>query len=220
MKITTLILLGYLLVFTQGCQLFQAKSKHSYRSKQSHASFKKSSTRLWYKRHQRIEAYKKHYSKNNQAMQLWYKSKKYLPYIRSVFRQYGLPNELCLLPMIESSFDPKAKNPRAAGLWQFIEPTAKEYGLRINFFVDERFDWKKSTVAAAKYLTWLGKQFDGDWALVLAAYNMGPGAIKRAMKKQGVNDYWKLRIREETTNYVPKLVALVQIIRENTRKRS
>jgi membrane-bound lytic murein transglycosylase D len=148
---------------------------------------------------------------------MWNKAKPYLPYIKDVFKRHGLPNELCLLPMIESSFNPKAANSRAAGLWQFIVPTAKEYGLRINFFSDQRHDWKKSTVAAAKYFSWLADRYDRDWALVLAAYNVGPGALSRSMKKQGTNSYWKLKLRTETMNYVPKFVGLVQAVREEVR---
>jgi membrane-bound lytic murein transglycosylase D len=138
----------------------------------------------------------------------------YLPFIRNTFKKYGLPNELCLLPMVESSFSPLARSERAAGLWQFVPGTATDMGLTVNNFTDERLEWEQSTEAAAKYLAHLAQRFQGDWGLVLASYNMGQNAIARAVESQGTDDYWSLDIREETTNYVPKFLAKLSLLRE------
>lgn len=143
---------------------------------------------------------------------MWDKSSPYLNEIAVIFDSYGLPRPLCLLPMIESSFDPKARSERAAGMWQFVAPTAREMGLRVDDQVDERLDWRRSTDAAARYLIQLHRLFD-DWALALAAYNAGPGTIQRAMEEQKTRDYWKLMLREETMNYVPKYLALLREVK-------
>ena len=101
---------------------------------------------------------------------------KYLPMIQSVFRAEGLPLDLAYIPIIESAFKTNALSKASAkGPWQFMKPTAKEHGLKTDWFIDERSDPEKATVAAAKYLKTLSKMFDGDWNLVLAAYNGGPG---------------------------------------------
>ncbi len=101
---------------------------------------------------------------------------RYLPMIQSVFRAEGLPLDLAYIPIIESSFKTNAlSNKSAKGPWQFMKPTAKEHGLKTDWFIDERSDPEKATIAAAKYLKALSRMFNGDWNLVLAAYNGGPG---------------------------------------------
>jgi len=210
MKVFYILSLTLLIISLEGCFNKKEAVKPKFSQSVNNSS-------LWYKKHYRISEYKRKYHTGNEPELMWQKASPYLSYIRKVFKHYQLPKELCLLPMIESSFNPNAANTRAAGLWQFIVPTAKEYGLKINFFSDQRYDWKKSTVAAAEYLSKLAVRYNGDWALVLAAYNMGPGALSRAMTAQSTNDYWQLKIRSETMNYVPKFVALLQIIREEAR---
>ncbi len=123
----------------------------------------------------------------------------------------GLPEEFFFLAMIESGFSNNAlSHARAAGTWQFMKPTAEHYGLQVNYFVDERRDPVKSTLAAARYLKDLYSQF-GDWYLALAAYNAGPGKVLKAMKAMRTRDYWVLAkspyLRAETKDYVPKLLA-------------
>lgn len=140
---------------------------------------------------------------------------RYLETMAKIFREKKLPQELVFLPLIESGFKLNAYSPkRAAGPWQFIPATAKSYGLRINWWVDERRDPIKSTKAAAEYLSNLYEIF-GSWNLALAAYNAGEGKILRAVKRAKTNDFWMLRktrhIKRETKNYVPSYIAATAI---------
>jgi membrane-bound lytic murein transglycosylase D len=123
----------------------------------------------------------------------------------------GLPLDIRYLSMIESGYSTDAYSSAAAvGLWQFISTTGRENGLRIDSYVDERRDPWSSTEAAVKFLTRLHKLY-GDWYLAFAAYNAGPGKINRAIERTGSKDFWVLAksgtIRDETANYVPKLLA-------------
>ncbi len=111
---------------------------------------------------------------------------KYLPMIQNVFRAEGLPLDLAYIPIIESSFKTNALSRASAkGPWQFMKATAREHGLKTDWFIDERSDPEKATLAAAKYLKTLSKMFDGDWNMVLAAYNGGPGRVQRAINRVG-----------------------------------
>ena len=128
-----------------------------------------------------------------------------------LLKQLGMPEELFYLSMIESGFNNRAySRAKATGPWQFVAGTAKIYGLKMNYWVDERKDPVKSTIAAARYLRDLYKKF-GNWYLAMAAYNAGPGKIRYAIRKLKTRDYWKISrsryLRRETRNYVPKLLA-------------
>ena len=113
--------------------------------------------------------------------------------IQSVFRAEGLPLDLAYIPIIESGFKTNALSKASAkGPWQFMKATATENGLQHDWFIDERSDPGEGHVAAAKYLKTLNKMFDGDWNLVLAAYNGGLGRVQRAMKRSGKDDFWEL----------------------------
>ena len=146
------------------------------------------------------------------------RSTRYMPMIQEIFRSYGLPEDLGYLALVESGYNSKAYSwARAAGLWQFISSTGRLYGLKRSWWYDERRDPIKSTHAAAKYLKWLYQQF-GDWELAMAAYNAGPGKVRRTMKRDRTDDYWKLRhLRRETKNYIPLYMAAT-IICKNPRK--
>lgn len=147
------------------------------------------------------------------------KSGKYGEIIRAAFRAEGVPEELIWLAMVESAFEPTVKSPAgAAGMFQFMPDGARQYGLRLDRFTDERKDPSKSATAAAKYLADLHKRF-GTWELALAAYNMGHGALLSAVRKYSTNDFWELARLEaglpfETAMYVPKILALA-IVEKN-----
>ena len=143
------------------------------------------------------------------------RSRRYIEVLKPVLREHGLPEDTVYLAMIESGFSPYAYSwARAAGVWQFIKPTGKTYGLRCDFWLDERRDVLKSTEAAARFLNDLYDRF-GDWRLAWAAYNAGPGTITRAVGASESVDFWDLRetrkLRRETKHYVPKLIAAAMI---------
>ena len=144
------------------------------------------------------------------------RSSSYLFYIIEEVEARDMPSELALLPFVESAFNPKAVSPvKAAGMWQFMPATGKQYNLNQTAFHDERGDIVKSTRAALDYLQRLYDMF-GDWQLALAAYNWGEGSVGRAIaKNQAANlntDYFSLGMPNETKNYVPKLLAYKRII--------
>ena len=142
---------------------------------------------------------------------------KYLPMIQDVFRAEGVPLDLAYIPVIESGFKPTALSKASArGPWQFMKPTAREQGLKFDWYIDERSDPEKATVAAAKYLKSLHKLFNGDWHLVLAAYNGGLGRVQRAIKRSGRDDFWSLSqssryLPRETREYVPLILAAIVV---------
>ena len=141
-------------------------------------------------------------------------SKYYFPIFEQKLDKYNLPLELKYLSVVESSLNTRAKSfSGALGLWQFMYPTAKDYDLRVTSYIDERLDPLKSTEAACKYFLKLYDLF-GDWNLVLAAYNGGPGYIQRKMISTGHDNYWDLRphLRTETRNYVPKFIAITYLM--------
>lgn len=142
----------------------------------------------------------------------------FLYYIVEQIENRGLPMELALLPIVESAFDPFAYSPgRASGLWQFVPGTAERFGLRQDWWFDGRRDVIDSTKAALDYLEKLHQQFDGNWLHALASYNSGEGRVARAIQKNyraGENiDFWSLELPRETDAYVPKLLALADIIK-------
>ena len=134
----------------------------------------------------------------------------YMPIFEEALEAYGLPLELKYLPVIESALNPKAvSRVGATGLWQFMLVTGKQYGLEVNSLVDERRDPVKASYAAAHYLSDLYKVF-GDWSLVIASYNCGPGNINKAIHRAGgVKDYWQIYpyLPRETRGYVPAFIA-------------
>lgn len=145
------------------------------------------------------------------------RSERFMPYIVQEIDKRGLPMELALLPAIESAYNPNAySRSRAAGLWQFIPSTGRLFGMQQNWWADQRRDVILSTQAALDYLTELHQEFDNDWLLALAAYNGGRGTIGKAIRRnqrQGLaTDFDALKLRRETTQYVPKLIALAKVI--------
>ena len=141
----------------------------------------------------------------------------YLHYIVSQVEQRGMPSELALLPVVESAFQPYAySSGRAAGIWQFVPATGRRFGLKLNWWYDGRRDIVASTRAALDYLEYLHNTFDGDWLLALAAYNSGEGTVFKAIhynkRHHRPVDYWSLRLPRETEQYVPRLLALRDIV--------
>ncbi|MFV3405834.1 MULTISPECIES: lytic transglycosylase domain-containing protein [Pseudomonas] len=141
----------------------------------------------------------------------------YLHYIVERLEERDMPLELALLPAIESAYNPMAySRAHAAGMWQFIPSTGRHFNLRQTNFYDGRRDVTASTNAALDYLSRLHDMFNGDWLLALAAYNAGEGTVSRAIErneKLGLpTDYWNLPLPQETRDYVPKLLALSQVI--------
>ena len=134
----------------------------------------------------------------------------YFPIFEQTLDKYDLPLELKYLAIVESALNPNARSKSGArGLWQFMYPTGKQYGLEVNSYIDERRDPFKSTEAACQYFVKLYDMF-GDWNLVLAAYNGGPGYIQRKLISTGKDNFWDLRpyLRRETRNYIPSFVAV------------
>lgn len=141
------------------------------------------------------------------------RTQRYIPKIQAVFKQKGLPADLAYLAMIESGLSPFAlSSAKAVGYWQFIPPTAKRYGLKLNWWLDERRDIYKSTEAAARYLTDMHKMFN-SWYLAAAGYNTGENRIKRLIEKHQSHNFWEISdsLLQETKDYVPKLIAAVLI---------
>ena len=165
-----------------------------------------------------VDQYQKWSSEHPTYLQnLLTRAEPFLYYIVEQLELRKLPLELALLPAIESAYKPDAvSRSGAAGLWQFIPATGRHYGLRQDWWYDGRRDVIASTNAALDYLTELNNLFDGDWFLTLAAYNAGQGTVIRAIKankrqKKG-HGYLDLKLRSETRRYVPKLIALKNII--------
>ncbi|HVB28964.1 MAG TPA: LysM peptidoglycan-binding domain-containing protein [Terriglobia bacterium] len=139
----------------------------------------------------------------------------YQPMISSILRKYGLPQDLIYMAAAESGFNPLAvSRAGATGIWQFMASRAREYGLKLNQYEDQREDPLRSTDAAARHLRDLYKEF-GDWYLAMAAYDAGPMNVQRAIERTGYANYWKLRelhaLPEETQNYVPIFIATALI---------
>ena len=146
------------------------------------------------------------------------RSKKYMPLMKAILKKEGLPEDLIYIALIESGFSATAhSHANAVGYWQFIRGTGKNYGLRIDSFVDERRDFVKSTKAAADYFKGLYNLF-GAWYLAVASYNVGENRVKGLIMKYRTRDFWQLarenKLPQETVHYVPKFLAARLIAKE------
>ncbi len=147
----------------------------------------------------------------------------YIYHIISEIKQRRLPGEIALIPLIESSFDPFAySHAGAAGLWQIMPETGSDYGLKRDWWFDARRSIGPSTQAALTYLTYLNKFFHGNWNLAFAAYNAGEGTILHIIKNSGQDinrpiSFWSLRVPQETKAYIPRLLALAEIVQNPQR---
>jgi membrane-bound lytic murein transglycosylase D len=169
---------------------------------------------IWISDHPRIAFFRDYYRGTKTVDKALDQGRPYLPTMVRTFERRGLPVELAYLPMLESMFVNRANSGHARGLWQFTRQTAQHQGLRVGAFSDERLNWRKATEAAADYLDQLGEQFHYDWALALAAYNGGPNYLEDEMRRQGTRDYFRLRLRKETEEYVARFIAMLQVARE------
>lgn len=135
------------------------------------------------------------------------KAKKQMSVIEPILKRHGIPSDFKYIPIVESAMNSSTSSKRGAkGYWQLMPETARSVGLKVDETIDERENLIKSTYAASKYLRRLHRQL-GDWTLVAAAYNAGPGRLQRRMNEQGKESYYDLRLNPETTKYVFKLVA-------------
>ena len=142
------------------------------------------------------------------------RSKRYTPIMKKILNEYGLPEDLIYLSLVESGYNPHAYSwARAMGLWQFISSTGRMYKLNRNWWIDERKDPIKATHAACQFLGDLYKEF-GDWELAMAAYNGGPGRVRRTIKSQGTRDFWKMKLKRQTMDYVPLIMAATIIAKD------
>ncbi|ERP38688.1 LysM peptidoglycan-binding domain-containing protein [Chitinivibrio alkaliphilus] len=148
---------------------------------------------------------------------LLHRGEQFRPFMNEIYEEYGLPTDLTYLPLLESAFNLKAYSvAHASGVWQFIPSTGKIFDLRQNYWIDERRDPIKATIASARYFSRLHGLFD-DWYLALAAYNCGEGRVRRELNRSDGDTYWDLdRLPRETMNYVPLYIAY-QIIAKNAR---
>ena len=131
--------------------------------------------------------------------------------VEPILEQQGIPDDFKYIPLIESGFKIGTSEKGAAGFWQFMPNTARAYGLMVNEEVDEREDIYKSTKAAAKYIKALYREF-GSWTLAAAAYNIGEGNLRRSIRKQGEDNYFRLSLNKETASYVYKLISVKEVI--------
>ena len=170
----------------------------------------------------RINAQYAWYKRHPEYMQrVWARADLYMYHITQELIKRNIPLELALLPIVESAFDAFAySHGRAAGLWQIIPGTGKHLGVKQNWWYDGRRDVLDSTDAALNYLESLNRQFNGDWMLAVAAYNSGPGNVRKGIRKNKrknlPTDFWSLHLPKETKAYVPKLLALKKLFLENS----
>jgi membrane-bound lytic murein transglycosylase D len=173
---------------------------------------------LSYEDNPRTAAERKWFARNPDYLdRVFTRAQRYLPYIVAELERRNMPLELALLPVVESAYDPFAySHGRAAGLWQMIPGTARRFGIKQNWWYDGRRDVVDSTRAALDYLERLLELNDGNWLNAIASYNSGEGNVLRAArnnrKANKPTDFWYLKLPRETSMYVPKLLALVEIV--------
>ncbi|MEZ3499554.1 murein transglycosylase D [Pantoea sp. KPR_PJ] len=171
----------------------------------------------------RIREQKQKYLRNKSYLHdVTLRAEPYMYWIVEQIHKRKMPMELVLLPIVESAFDPHAtSSANAAGIWQIIATTGKNYGLKQNQWYDGRRDVVASTKVALDMMQRLNKMFDGDWLLTVAAYNSGEGRVLKAIKQNKARgkptDFWNLSLPRETTVYVPKMLALSELLKNNKR---
>ncbi|HET8828326.1 MAG TPA: lytic transglycosylase domain-containing protein [Pelobium sp.] len=158
------------------------------------------------------KALKAHSFSTMQTLKLHQRSEVWFPVIEPILKKYGVPEDFKYVPLVETGMKRGLFSPKgAAGVWQFMPQTARDYGLTVNDKVDERMNVRLATVAAAKYLRDLHKQFN-SWTLAAAAYNGGEGRMRRQIAKQKQDDYFYLNLNRETGKYVYSLISMKEVI--------
>jgi membrane-bound lytic murein transglycosylase D len=157
-----------------------------------------------------------HTYKALQTSKLHRQAEKWFPIIEPILKQYGIPADFKYVPLVESGLQGGTSPKGASGHWQFMPQTARDFGLEVNAELDERDNIRKSSIAAAKYIKSLYREFD-SWTLAAAAYNIGEGSLKRQMLKQSQDNYYKMKLNRETASYVYKLISMKEIIENPTR---
>ena len=144
------------------------------------------------------------------------RANKYFPIIEEILAKNNIPDDFKYLAVIESGFEYTVSPSGAAGFWQIMKGTAREYDLEVNYAIDERYNLRKSTEAACKYLKKAYDEF-GSWTMAAASYNMGINGVKRKIQKQGTNNYFNLHLNDETSRYIFRIIVIKEIM-ENPRK--
>lgn len=154
---------------------------------------------------------KAHKYRHLQTNKLHRKAAIYFPIIEPILKYYGIPEDFKYVPLVESGLHGGTSPKGASGYWQFMPQTARSFGLKVDSNVDERQKIRKSTIAACKYILSLHREFN-NWTLVAAAYNVGEGGLRRQMKRQNEDNYFKMKLNRETASYVYKLISMKEII--------
>ncbi|MBC7416579.1 MAG: lytic transglycosylase domain-containing protein [Pedobacter sp.] len=157
-----------------------------------------------------------HKYENTQTYRLQKRAKEWFPIIEPILRRFKVPNDFKYMALVESGYKSGVSSKGAAGVWQFMPATARSYGLQVGKGADERYDLRKSTIAACKYLNEMHGTLK-SWTLVAAAYNVGDSRIKKRINKQNQDNYFKLKLNGETGIYVYKLISMKQIIEHPAR---
>lgn len=156
-----------------------------------------------------------HNYKRTQTYRLQQRAKEWFPIIEPILKMYNIPNDFKYVALVESGYQSGVSSAGAAGVWQFMPGTARSFGLKVGGGIDERYNLRKATVAACKYL----KEMHGtlkSWTLVAAAYNVGDNRIKKRINSQKQDNYFKLKLNNETGIYVYKLISTKQIMENPT----
>ncbi|SDE31804.1 lytic transglycosylase domain-containing protein [Pedobacter soli] len=148
---------------------------------------------------------------NTQTNRLHAKAAKWFPVIEPILAAYGIPNDFKYLALVESGMVEGVSPKGAAGIWQFMPGTARTYGLKVNGRVDERYNLRKSTIAACKYIKEMYQGLE-SWTLVAAAYNIGDGRLRKQINNQNQDNYYKMKLNRETGGYVYKVISMKQIM--------
>ncbi|KQR69894.1 lytic transglycosylase domain-containing protein [Pedobacter sp. Leaf176] len=153
---------------------------------------------------------------NTQTHRLQRKAAEWFPVIEPILAAYGIPDDFKYLALVESGMQAGVSPKGAAGVWQFMPGTARNYGLKVNGGIDERYNLRKSTIAACKYIKEMYKGLE-SWTLVAAAYNVGDGRLRKQINNQNQDNYYKMKLNRETGGYVYKVISMKQIIEHPVR---